>query len=426
MSFAAPPPFMRATTKRVPLEPHQPTTSSASMQLLPASILPLRPTSLAHSVLTHLGPYHTQALPSSSFSSSPSSYIPPPTSPPLPPASSLSSSAPSLLDDLLRANKAREEADARLRRDVGTKVKGWGEQTATTSERGVRVMEERMYERARMQWQRWEEKEREDAGKGGSADGRVERPGVVGYSQAQSGGEKLIWEVKTEAAAADDKKRSKKDKERDEAERRQRELPLDRSPLSSPPPATVPPQLLVHEAVYIGSALPVTLSAYRTSEPLPVTNEARALLGASATPPASTSAASAGVGKANPLLSLYAGATLLPSPPVVSSVQPTSSLLPALQTPVSAAEAVSRELSRVEEESARCKTLLAEAGVWVHEASLQRGLGGGVGGLGSLGSGGSKDVWPVAFSSLADDPKDRRRKAGAEKGKAAVGKKKAK
>ena len=403
------------------------TTSSASMQLLPPSIISPPPTSLAHSTLTHLAPYHIPTLPPPIHPPPTSLYLPRPTFPPtsstlLTPSPSSSSSPTSssspLLTHLLHTNRAREQADARLKAEVTHQVERWREGVATATSQGVRMMEERTFERARKQWQRWEEAKEEEGkevgkggGKGWAGGGEPPRVGVIGYSHTL-GGERVEWEVKEEAATADDRKKSKKEREKEDAERRQRELSLSHSPLSSPP---APPSLPfpAHEAVYLGSALPVTLSSYASADPLPTSEQARGLLSPSHShpPPTTPWVAPTSPPPANPLLSLYAGATLLPSPPLASSQPNAPPLLPAVQPPLPAGVLVVQTMGRVREEVVRCKAGLVAAGVWVHEGVLETGLGGGEGGLGGVGGevGGGGGGWPVPFAGLVDDPKQKRK-----------------
>lgn len=408
------------------------TTSSASMQLVQPSIIPSPPISLAHSTLSHLTPYHIPILPPPTIPTPPSIYVPRPTSPPSPhPLPPSSSSPSSLLEHLLRTNKAREQADAQLKAEVAAKVRGWREEVATATSHGVRVMEERTFERARLQWSRWEEAKEDGGERGGRGKkGRgVEPPpsvGVIGFSHP-AGGERVEWEVKEEVVVVDDKKKSKKEREKEEAERRQREMSLAHSPLSSPPgPPSLP--FPAHESVYLGSALPVTLSSFALPEPLPTSDQARALLASSTSTPTPESPWVASTSPSPiPLLSLFAGVTLLPTPPLTSSHPSTPPSLPPLQHPLHPSTLLTHTLHRVDEEVRRCKEGLVAEGVWVHEGVLERGLGGGEGGLGGVGSGVGGGGWPVPFGGLVEDPKQKKKgttekKAVAKGGKA--GKKK--
>ena len=384
------------------------------MQLLSPSIIPSPPTSLAHSTLTSLAPYHIPILPPPSHPSPASLYIPRPTSPPSPhphPHPSSTSPSPSLLDHLLATNKAREEADARLKAEVAHKGRGWREEVATAASHGVRVMEERTFDRARLQWQRWEETKELTGGKGGGGERIAEpaRVGVIGYSHPV-GGDRVEWEVKEEAAVSDDRKKSKKERDREEAERRQRSMSLAHSPLSSPP-APSPLPFPSHDSVYIGSALPVTLSSFAPPTPLPTSEQARTLLAASLSPPAPSTpwVPPASPALIDPILSLYAGATLLPSPPLTSAQPSTPPLLPPLQPPLAPSTLLTQTLHRVREDVVRCKAGLVAGGVWVHEGVLERGLGGGEGGLGGMGSGAGVGGWPMPFAGLVEDPKQKKR-----------------
>ena len=420
MAMASPPPLFRAATKRVPAEPAYMTTASASQQLLPPSILPPPPTSLAHSTLTTLGPYQTQTVPLPQHPSPAPTYLPHPLSPPSPPSSSLLP-PPSLLDSLLLANKARESADARLRLDVAAKARAFAEAVAQRQTHSTRTIEARTHERARQQLRRWEEKEAL-CPPPSSLLSSSSPPSSLGYSQAQAGGERVAWEVKAAPVAAEAKK-SKREKEREEADRRQRDLSLAHSPLSSVPAPSLPALLAPPSAPFLGSALPVSFSAFRPAQPLPTSDVARGLLGPGPLPAGSPVEGVEGAGGVDRLRALYAGAELVPVVPMGGGGgggEGGRGL--GIQRRVTPEEAVAAALAGVEEETRRCKQRLAEAGVWVHEGALERGLGAGVGGIAGLGAGGLKEVWMGSGAGLVEDPKKKssgEKKAAAKGGKAA-------
>ena len=434
-----PPSLLRAGSKRQSVAAYM-TTSSSTMQLTAPTVMPPAPPALSHSTLTTLSPYLTNALTATPFSAPDSSspYRPRPTSP-LPAAAftSAPSLAPvdsqrALLDALVRLNREREDAEQRLRDDVAAKVGAAAEATAVMAEEGLQRAEARIRDRALLQWER-EQQRRKQAGEEEKEQAAAAAGAVLGWTQEQAGGEKEQWEVKEApvAAAADDKRKgSKREKEREEKERRMRDTSLAFSPLSTPPSASQLSALLPpasSPAGYIGSALAVSLSAFRSSTHLRTTAEAAALLSPSSSLPAPSLAAFAAAAPPalDPLLSLYAGASLLPAAPLASSFLSASSppLLPALQSAVSPRSEQVRQQRLAAAEAAHCKQRLSEAGVFVHQGVLDRALGAGDGGVtlllpaeaGALPSTAAGGAWPVPFSSLMPDPKEKKKKAASEK-----------
>ena len=429
MSLAVPPPFARMASKRIsnvdysasassaPVVPAHTTTAAASLSLTPPSVRPPAAQSLKHATLATLDRYQTHTLTPTAFSTTtPPTYNPRSTTP-LPP-SAFTHSADSnqnetvgkstvedtaLLDSLLAGNRERESADRRLRLDVADRVGRWSHEVALQGERAVQQMDA-------MHNRRVEGGVGSGGGQQNIKAGEEEKESVsLGWTLKDSNtNDQLPWkrtDQPTQPASdgTQQKKLSKKDKDREELETRMRNMSLAYSPQSLPPAVSYLDGLLAAAGSgYVGSALAVSLSAFRGSEPLVVSETASEMVSSSAVLPAASMQASSGA----PTSSAVASSSAATAINVKASPNGT-----AIGSPFPTASALHEEVSRV-------KACVAAAGMYVHAGAVERALGSdrAVAGAASSGSGGA---WPVPFSGLVDDPKDKKKRAGGDK-KAAV------
>ena len=428
MSLAVPPPFARMTSKRIShTDPSQSTcptptiatahtsTAAASLNLAPPSIRPPPTQPLQHATLATLTNYQTHILTPTAFSTTtPPSYHPRSTTP-LPPSAFLYTADTAtgaggmeggkvggvvgdtaLLDTLLSGNRQREAADRRLKLDVADRVSRWSHDVALQGEQAVQQMDAMHNQRVNVINQqqpanRAVEEEKES----------------VSLGWTIQGNDKLPWHRKDVPAATDSSstqpKKSKKDKEKEELEARMRTMSLAYSPQSLPPTTSYLDVLLAASAgAYLGSALAVSLSAFRDSEPLAVSEDACEMVSASAVLPTVPSQSTGGAATSSSGAVTAAATTANVDRSAVGA---------GAGSPFPTASTLHAEINRV-------KACVAAAGMYVHAGAVERALGGGraVAG-GALSSSGG--AWPVPFSGLVDDPKDKKKRAGGDK-KAAV------
>ena len=428
MSLAVPPPFARMASKRASNIDSSPSTSSipppsaysstaaASLNLTPPSIRPPPTQSLQHATLTTLTNYHTHTLTPTAFSTTtPPTYHPRSTTP-LPPSAfthtidspsangtnqsdtkgkSTTAADTALLDSLLDGNRAREAADRRLRLDVAERVSRWSHDVALQGERAVQQMDAIHNQRVNNG-----NTQQQPASKTSEHEEQKEETITLGYTL--QGNDKLAWKQKELSSQLPNepiKKLSKKDKDKEELEKRMRDMSLAYSPQSVPPSSSYLDVLLAASGGgYVGSALGVSLSAFRGSEPLVVSEAACEMLSSSAVLPAVQSQSTTGA----------SSVSAVAATPAATSADPSRSTVGAIAgSPFPTASALHAEVNRV-------KACVAAAGVYVHAGAVERALGSGRAVAGTtLTSSGS--VWPVPFSGLVDDPKDKKKRAAGDK-----------
>ena len=382
------------------------TTAASSLNLLPASIRPPPTHSLQHATLATLAAYQTHTLTPTAFSTPTApSYRPRATSP-LPPSAFNYAGGEEvggprgggggggerlLLDELLAGNRAREAADRRLRLDVADRVSRWSHDVALQGERAVQQMDAMHNQRSNNGTHQQQNSK--------SAGEEEKENLTLGYTIAPDASKAAWTRKQTPTPTEPTKKLSKKDKEKEELDTRMRNLSLAHSPLSLPPTTSYLEALLPPPSCYVGSALGVSLSAFRSGEPLAVSEVAREMVSSAAVAAVlAGQAAAAGGGGAVPSSAASLGGVsdggVVASGAVAGSPFPTASALHA-------------EVNRV-------KACVTAAGMYVHAGAVERALGGGraVAGAAVSGSGGA---WPVPFSGLVDDPKDKKKRAGADK-----------
>ena len=383
-------------------------TAAASLNLTPPSIRPPPAQSLQHATLATLEHYQTHTLTPTAFSTTtPPTYQPRSTTP-LPPsafthptdavdlgeAPKATSADTALLDSLLEGNRQREAADRRLKLDVADRVSRWSHDVALQGERAVQQMDAMHNHRVN-----------------GSSPPRPhtkpaeEEKESVTLGWTLQGSDKLGWTRKDSSFVVDaaaQKKLSKKEKEKEEVERRMREMSLAYSPQSVPPATSYLDVVLPAGGGYVGSALGVSLSAFRDSEPLVVSEAAREMLSSSAVLPAVSNQSASGLSSSSTTTGAATRTTANVDRSTVGAVA---------GSPFPTASALHAEVNRV-------KACVAAAGMYVHAGTVERALGGGRAVTGAAPTA-SSSVWPVPFGSLVDDPKDKKKRAGGDK-KAAV------
>ena len=411
-----------ASTTPTPTFPARTTTAAAPLNLAPPSIRPPPTHSLKHATLATLERYQTHTLTPTAFSTpTPPSYHPRSTTP-LPPSAfthtadtavgsgvnqsetrKSTAADTALLDSLLVGNRQREAADRRLKLDVADRVSRWSHDVALQGERAVQQMDAMHNQRVTASGS--SESMQQSSGK---AAGEEEKQSVT-LGWTMQGNDKLAWSRKdspslTTADTEKLKKQSKKDKDREELAQRMRDMSLAHSPQSAPAAESCLDGLLALGGGYVGSALGVSLSAFRGGEPVVVSEVACEMLSSSAVlPVVSGQQAAGGVGSGSVAAAAPAAATVNGNRSAVGAVS---------GSPFPTASALHEEVSRV-------KACVAAAGMYVHSGAVERALGGGraVAGTALVATSGS--VWPVPFSGLVDDPKDKKKRAGGDK-KAAV------
>lgn len=381
------------------------TTAASSLNLQPASIRPPPTTSLHHATLSTLSPYQTHTLEPTAFSTpTVPSYRPRATTPLGPDvlggyasgaekavADGRGAGERVLLDELLAGNRAREAADTRLKLDVADRVSRWSHDVAVQGERAVQQMDA-------MHNQRTQHNSQHSAKPAEESKEEL----TPGYT-LQPNATKAAWQHKptaTPRTSRDVKKQSKKDKEAEEAAARMRNMSLAYSPLSQPPSTSHLDALLPPPSAYIGSALGVSLSAFRGSEPLAISDAAVGMVSSSSE--LSSGELVGGGGSSSSAAATDGGS----SDTRVAKIGATTA------SPFPTASALHAEVARV-------KACVTAAGMYVHTGAVEHALGGGraVAGATPIGAAGA---WPVPFSGLVDDPKEKKKqRAGGDKKTAA-------